>query len=81
MNLRWEKVPLRLLNPEQQIEVRNQLQIRHYSVGNTIWSTDSPGNQFLIISGKVRLREDGKYESLATLTEGDWFGDLLELSG
>ena len=77
MNLRWEKVPLRLLNLEQQIKVRNQLQIRHYSVGNTIWSTDSPGNQFLIISGRVRLREDEKSKSLATLTAVDWFGDLL----
>ncbi len=81
MNLPWEKLPLCLLNPEQQIEVKNQKQIREYSVGNVIWSTDSPGNQFLIISGKVRLREDGKSKALATLTAGDWFGDLLGLSG
>lgn len=81
MNLRWEEEPLCLLSPEQQIQVRNQAQTRHYTVGNVIWSTDNPGNQFLIISGKVRLREDEKSKSLATLTAGDWFGDLLELSG
>lgn len=79
--LRWEEIPFCLLNPQQQIEVRNQAQIRQYSVGNVIWSTDSPGNQFLIVSGKVRLREDGKSKALATLTAGHWFGDLLNLSG
>jgi ATP-binding cassette subfamily B protein len=81
MNIRWEELPLCLLNPEQQIEVRNQEQIRHCTVGKVIWSTDSPGNQFLIISGKVRLKEEGKSESLAILKLGDWFGDLLGLSG
>lgn len=77
MNLRSSELPLCLLSPEQQIGVRNQAEIRHYTVGNVIWSTDNPGNQFLIISGRVRLREDEKSKSLATLTAVDWFGDLL----
>ncbi len=79
--LQWSELPLRLLSPEQQIQVRNQAEIHRYTIGNVIWSTDSFPNQFLIISGKVRLRENGKSKSLATLTAGDWFGDLLELSG
>ena len=81
MNLQWSELPLCLLSPEQQIQVRNQAEICRYTVGNVIWSTDSPPNQFLIISGNVRLSEDGKSKSLATLTAGNWFGDLLELSG
>jgi ATP-binding cassette subfamily B protein len=79
--LRWSELPLCLLNPEQQIQVRNRAEICRYTVGNVIWSTDSPGSQFLIISGNVRLNEDEKSKSLATLTAGNWFGDLLELSG
>jgi ATP-binding cassette subfamily B protein len=79
--LRWSELPLCLLSPEQQIQVRNQAEICRYNVGEVIWSTDSPPNQFLIILGNVRLSEDGKSKSVATLTAGNWFGDLLELSG
>jgi len=78
---RWEELPLCLLSREQQIQFRNQAETRRYTPGKIIWSTDSFGDQFLIISGNVRLREDRKSKSLATLTAGDWFGDLLELSG
>lgn len=81
MNLEWDKEPFCLLIPEQQIKLKNQAETRGYQTGVIIWSTDKPGSQFLIISGNVRLREDGKSQSLATLKAGDWFGDLLELSG
>ena len=81
MNFEWEKEPFCLLTPEQQINLRNQAQTYSYQTGKIIWSTDKPGNQFLIISGNVRLREDGKSQSLAILKAGDWFGDLLGLSG
>ncbi|MBW4633780.1 MAG: cyclic nucleotide-binding domain-containing protein [Iphinoe sp. HA4291-MV1] len=81
MNLRWEELPFCLLTPEQQMELKNQAKTGHYQTGNIIWSTDEPGSQFLIISGNVRFREDGKPQSLATLKSGDWFGDLLEFSG
>lgn len=80
MNLEWHKEPFCLLTPEQQIKLKNQAETRNYQTGKIIWSTDA-GSQFLIISGNVRLREDGKSQSLATLKSGDWFGDLLELSG
>lgn len=79
--LRWEQLPFCLLSPQAQIEVRNQARIHQYSIENVIWSTDSPGKQFLIISRNVRLRENETSESLATLTAQDWFGYLLDLSG
>ncbi|MBH8555790.1 peptidase domain-containing ABC transporter [Nostocaceae cyanobacterium CENA357] len=79
--LKWGSLPLCLLTPQQQIQFKNQAETRQYKTGQIIWSTDIPGNQFLIISGNVRLREDGKAQSLATLKTGDWFGDLLKLSG
>ena len=75
--LRWEELPLCLLSREQQIEVRDRAETCLYNLGQIIWSTDNSQDQFLIISGKVRLREEGKPQSLATLTAGDWFGDLL----
>ncbi|MBW4427509.1 MAG: peptidase domain-containing ABC transporter [Nostoc desertorum CM1-VF14] len=79
--LKWESLPLCLLTPQQQIQLRNQSETHEYKIGEIIWSTVIPGNQFLIISGNVRLREDGKAKSIATLKAGDWFGDLLQLSG
>ena len=45
MNLQWSELPLCLLSPEQQIQVRNQAEICRYIVGNVIWSTDSPPNR------------------------------------
>lgn len=77
--LRWEKLPLSLLSHEQQTQFRNQAHTCLYTSGTVIWCTDSPGDHFLIISGNVRLKE-GK-STLAILTAGDWFGDLIELSG
>ncbi|MFN7351037.1 MAG: type I secretion system permease/ATPase, partial [Dolichospermum sp.] len=35
--------------------------------------------QFLIITGKVRLREEGENKTVATLQTGNWFGDCQEL--
>lgn len=80
-HLPWDKQPLCLLSPEQQTQLKNQAETQHYPLAAKIWSTDTPGNQFFIVSGKVRIREEGVARSLATLTAGDWFGDLLGLSG
>ncbi|NJL61141.1 MAG: type I secretion system permease/ATPase [Methylacidiphilales bacterium] len=83
--IKWEELPFSLLNPEQKLELKQQAEIRNYITGKIIWSTHentpNPSKQFLIISGTVRLREEGKSKSLAFLKTGDWFGDLLELSG
>lgn len=77
----WQDLPLCLLSPEQQTQFKNLARTSFYSLGEKLWSTDIPGRQFLIISGKVRLKEENTNKSIATFTAGDWFGDLLELSG
>src|SRR5574338_645044 len=66
-SLPWEIPPLANLSPEQQVRFRDQAQIRCYKLGEKIWSTDSPGEQFIIVSGKVRLREEGVSKPLSTL--------------
>lgn len=79
--LPWEKPPLCLLTPQQQVQFQHQAQTYHYQLGTKIWSTERPGSQFLLVKGKVRLKEGGVNRSLATFQAGDWFGDLLDLSG
>lgn len=80
-SLAWDEPPLCLLNPEQQVQFKNQAQTCRYKLGEKIWSTDSPNYQFVVVSGKVRLREEGAAQPLATLESGEWFGDLQQLSG
>jgi ATP-binding cassette subfamily B protein len=80
-SLAWDAPPLVFLTAEQQVQFKDQVQIRRYQLGEKIWSTESPGEQFVIVAGKVRLREEGAAKPLATLETGDWFGDLLKLSG
>lgn len=74
-SLPWNEPPLCWLSPEQQIRFKNKAETCRFTLGKKIWSTDSPGSQFLVVSGKVRLREEGA-APLATLEAGDWFGDL-----
>lgn len=81
IHLLWDTPPLALLSPEQQVQFKNQAQTRRYNLGEKIWSAESPGDQFVVVSGKIRLREEGARQALATLGVGDWFGDLLKLSG
>ncbi|HEY9671428.1 MAG TPA: peptidase domain-containing ABC transporter [Waterburya sp.] len=80
-SLLWDVPPLGFLSPEQQVRFKNQAQIRRYTLGGKIWSTDTPGEQFVVVAGKVRLREEGVRQPLSTLEAGAWFGDLLKLSG
>ncbi|MGB3204856.1 MAG: cyclic nucleotide-binding domain-containing protein [Crinalium sp.] len=80
-SLQWDTPPLSWLSPEQQAQFQSQAETRRYPLGEKIWSTDSSGDQFFILSGKVRLREEGATKPLATLAEGDWFGDLQQFSG
>ena len=77
----WDVPPLAFLSAEQQVRFIDQAETRRYKLGEKIWSTDSAGEQFLVVAGKVRLREEGARQALATLAVGDWFGDLLNLSG
>ncbi|MBW4468974.1 MAG: type I secretion system permease/ATPase [Stenomitos rutilans HA7619-LM2] len=78
-NLPWDVPPLSLLAPDQQVQFKQDATIRRFSLGDMLWSTDSPGSQLLVISGKVRLvPEDGQSIMLKT---GDWLGDRLDLPG
>ncbi|MDZ8053109.1 MAG: type I secretion system permease/ATPase [Aulosira sp. ZfuVER01] len=76
----WNQPPLCWLTPEQQSRLQNQSEIRRYRLGEKIWSTKTGGNQFFIVTGKVRLREEDVGKPLAALQPGDWFGDLQRLS-
>ncbi|MEH2048284.1 type I secretion system permease/ATPase [Nostoc sp.] len=79
-SLPWNQPPLCWLTPEQKSQLENESQTRQYRLGEKIWSNDVGGYQFLIVAGKVRLREEGIGKPLAALDAGDWFGDLQKLS-
>ncbi|MEH1907371.1 MAG: type I secretion system permease/ATPase [Nostoc sp.] len=80
-SLPWNQPPLCWLTPEQQSKLQNESQTRQYRLGEKIWSNDVGGYQFLIVAGKVRLREEGISKPLTALEMGDWFGDLQKLPG
>lgn len=79
--LQWDQPPLGFLTPEQQSQLQNQIETRRYRLGEKIWSSETAGYQFLIVAGKVRLREEGDGKPLAALQAGDWFGSLQKVSG
>ena len=72
----WNQPPLCWLSEEQQILLQNQSDILDFRLGEKIWYQEAVGYQFLIVSGKVRLREEGVGKPIATLAEGEWFGSL-----
>ncbi len=76
LKLPWDELPLSLLPDDQQIQFG--VKVGRHTTGEVIWSSDAPGSQFLVISGKVRMLSQDK---AVILKEGAWFGDLLELSG
>ncbi len=80
-SLPWDLEPLCLLNENQQKKIKQQAEIRFYKMGDKIWPSENAEEHFLIISGKVRLRDEESKKPIATLSGGDWFGDLLKLPG
>jgi len=80
-SLPWDEPPLCWLSQEQQIRLKNQAETRNYKLGEKIWSNDAVNDQFLLVSGKVRLREEGATQPLATLESGSWFGNLNKYPG
>jgi HlyB family type I secretion system ABC transporter len=74
----WGSPPLNWLSAEQQIRLKDQAKTLYCGLGEVIWSTDTPGSQFLIISGNVRLIPDQGKPTV--LKSGDWFGDFPELT-
>jgi ATP-binding cassette subfamily B protein len=78
-DLPWNIPPLSLLDPEQQVQFKQQAEVRRFSLGEMIWATDQPGMQAMVMAGKVRLvPEEGQS---VILKSGDWLGDLLHLPG
>ncbi|MBO3463803.1 type I secretion system permease/ATPase [Aetokthonos hydrillicola Thurmond2011] len=75
----WNEPPLCWLSAEQKSQLQNHSEIQNFRLGEKIWSTQAGGYHFLIISGKVRLREEHLGKSLVSLDAGDWFGDLSKL--
>ncbi|MBE9211658.1 type I secretion system permease/ATPase, partial [Plectonema cf. radiosum LEGE 06105] len=72
----WHQPPLSWLSDEQKTLLQDGSDILDFRLGEKIWYQDKDGYQFLIVSGKVRLRQEGVGKPLATLQAGDWFGDL-----
>jgi ATP-binding cassette subfamily B protein len=77
-DIKWNAPPLCWLSAEQQVRAKDQAKPRQGRLGEVIWSTESPGKEYLIISGNVRLVPDDGKPTL--LKPGDWFGDLPELT-
>ncbi|MDF5725184.1 MAG: type I secretion system permease/ATPase [Rhizonema sp. PD37] len=76
-SLPWNEQPLCWFTAEQQSKLREHAEILQRKLGEKIWSLEAAmGYQFFIVSGKVRLRSEGESKPLATLEEGDWFGNL-----
>ena len=72
----WNQPPLCWLSAEQQNLLQSQWEVVDFRLGEKIWQQETEGYQFLILSGKVRLRESAAGKPLATLEAGDWFGNL-----
>ncbi len=76
-----ESAAAMLADSRQQSQLENDVRNSSvYRLGEKIWSNEIGGYQFLIVAGKVRLREEGVGKPLAALEVGDWFGDLQKLS-
>jgi signal-transduction protein with cAMP-binding, CBS, and nucleotidyltransferase domain len=77
-NVVWDSPPFNWLSSAQQVQLKDQAKPRTHKLGEVIWSTESFGSQFLVVSGNVRLvPSEGKP---ILLKSGDWFGDLLGLT-
>jgi HlyB family type I secretion system ABC transporter len=77
-SIQWDAPPLCWLTPEQQLTVKDQAKPQTFALGEVIWSNDTPGYEFLVISGNVRLVPDEGKSTV--LKSGDWFGDFPELT-
>ena len=58
LNLPWDELPLSLLEGEQKLHFRQHAQISRHSTGEVLWSSQTPGNQLLLLAGNVRLVQE-----------------------
>ncbi|XGV94386.1 MAG: peptidase domain-containing ABC transporter (plasmid) [Leptolyngbya sp. BL-A-14] len=88
-NLPWHEPPLSLLTEEQQLQLKEQAQIKSYTLGQVLWASPNTEHQpqvILILSGEVRLVQEPGKSTLEPgvsmrLKAGTWIGDALELVG
>jgi CRP-like cAMP-binding protein len=72
------------LSSEAFVELVERCPLRHFTARERIIQQDAPGDAFYVIcEGKVVVRreEGGEVYQLATLGEGDFFGEMALLSG
>jgi ATP-binding cassette, subfamily B, bacterial len=75
----WDEPPFSFLTESQKDVLLKSVKITRYAKGDPLWSTETPGQQCLVLEGQLRLRqESGKR---FTLEINDWVGDCLGLSG
>ncbi|MBD2138013.1 type I secretion system permease/ATPase [Anabaena sp. FACHB-1237] len=83
LNINWQKEPFCWLTEEQQHQFKDKAEVHEYQIGDKIWVSqvinDQLGYQYLIVSGKVRLRKTDANQPVTTLSAGDWFGDCQQL--
>jgi ATP-binding cassette, subfamily B, bacterial len=85
-NLPWHQPPLSLLNSEQQLQFRQQAQVKVYTIAEVCWTSQTSQEQFFLLDGKVRLVQEPGNSDLEPgksiiLKPGDWFGGCLNLTG
>jgi CRP-like cAMP-binding protein len=72
------------LSSEAFVELVERCPLRHFAAGERILQQDAPGDAFYVIcEGKVAVRREEGIDvvRLATLSEGDFFGEMALLSG
>lgn len=83
LNINWQKEPFCWLTEEKQHQFKDKAEVHQYKIGDKIWfsevTNDQLGYQYLIVSGKVRLRKTDANQPFTTLVAGDWFGDCQQL--
>ncbi len=75
--LPWERPPLSLLPPDQQIRFQHESRRLHYRLGEVIWNEDNIDEVILVLAGKVRLVDEKGHSIL--VQAGDWLGGMLDL--
>jgi ATP-binding cassette subfamily B protein len=77
LDIDWENPRLESLNPPLKQKFAENAQICQYNLGEKIWSGVDTQGIFLLLQGKVRLREEETGKTLATLNPSAWLGDFF----
>jgi ATP-binding cassette, subfamily B, bacterial len=76
----WKEPPFNAIDSNRRSLFEQQAQRLQYKTGQTICSNSDTG-LFWIVVGQVRLKDLDRDRSIARLSSGDWFGDLIDTSG